>query len=302
MNIYVPGNISLPIRSISNFANMAMSMFSKKATTSSDSSQRIFRDSTVECNSSLMSIIEEDIIPRLLGAQNMSPIEIQNLDTQRALPTELEVQQFALMCTSDDHAAPSQLIDRYLNEGLTKENIFLDLITPAARYLGDQWMTNNLDFYLVTHGLVRMHSVTRDIGFSYIDGPLIQGEVRRIMIAAAPGSEHLLGPSIVSEFFRKEGWQVVLEISPTINELVQAVRNEWFDAVGLSVSIQAQLTELAPLVSEIRKSSRNPRVAVLLGGPIFTIENHDASDFGASAICVDAKEAVKLAISLIANN
>ena len=122
------------------------------------------------------------------------------------------------------------------------------------------------------------------------------------MIASAPGSEHLLGPLIVSEFFRKEGWQVVLEISPTINELVQAVSNEWFDAIGLSVSIQPQLNGLSDLISQIKKRSRNPRIAVLLGGPIFTIQNFEADDFGAGAICTNAKDAVQLTQSLMIND
>jgi hypothetical protein len=80
--------------------------------------------------------------------------------------------------------------------------------------------------------------------------------------------------------------------------LVPAVENEWFDTVGLSVSIAPQLTDLADLVDQIKQRSRNPRVVVLLGGPIFTVQNLKASDFGAAGICVDAKEAVSLALAL----
>ena len=93
-----------------------------------------------------------------------------------------------------------------------------------------------------------------------------------------------------------------MEISPTPKELIQSVNNEWFDAVGLSISIQAQLKDLTKLISQIKKSSKNPRVAVLLGGPIFTLEEFNASDFGAGGICADAKDAVALAISLIPND
>jgi methanogenic corrinoid protein MtbC1 len=185
---------------------------------------------------------------------------------------------------------------------LNTEHIFLELITPAARYLGVQWETDGLDFSQVTHGLVRLHAIAHEIGFAYQDGPLVKGDVKRVMIASAPGSEHILGPTIVAEFFRKEGWQVVVEISPSANELVQAVGNEWFDTVGLSVSIEQQLTDLAMLVAQIKRFSRNPRVAVLLGGPIFTIRDLKAIDFGAGAICTNAKDAVALALSLQHND
>jgi methanogenic corrinoid protein MtbC1 len=93
-----------------------------------------------------------------------------------------------------------------------------------------------------------------------------------------------------------------MEISPTVNELVQAVGNEWFDAIGLSISIQAQLKDLSVLIAQIKKLSRNPNAVVLLGGPIFTIQNFNASDFGADAICTDAKDAVEMTLSLIKND
>jgi len=302
MNTYLRGNISHPFNSLNKFANMAMSVFSNDKGTSKSNTQRIYKNDAEDCNFSLLSIIETNIIPRLLSSQSNGLRDVNDLDGKREVLSESEVHEFALLCISEDHSAPLRFISRLLNEGLSKENIFLDLITPAARFLGAQWELNQLDFYLVTHGLVRLHSVTHEIGYSYTDGPLIRGEVRRIMIASAPGSEHLLGPLIVSEFFRKEGWQVVLEISPTINELVQAVSNEWFDAVGLSVSIQEQLTDLKLLISKIKKLSRNPRIAVMLGGPIFTIQKHEAYDFGAGAICVNAKDAVGLAQSLLVND
>ena len=302
MNTHLTGNISHPFNSFNKFANAAMSMFSKDEGATKTSSSRIYKSNAEDCNFSLLSIIENNIIPRLLSSQSTSVLDEKNSDNTRAMPTEKEVHEFALLCISDDHLAPLEFITRLLNEGLSKENIFLDLITPAARYLGAEWELNKLDFYLVTHGLVRLHSVTHEIGYSYVDGPLIKGEVRRIMVASAPGSEHLLGPLIVSEFFRTEGWHVVVEISPTINELVQAVSNEWFDAIGLSVSIQEQLTDLKSLISKIKKSSRNPHVAILLGGPIFTIQNHEAIEFGAGAICINAKDAVSLAKSLMVND
>lgn len=287
---------------INKLTLMAMSMFSKNQEASNDGSNNSKTLDPSDCRTSINSIIESDIIPRLLSSQSINPSSTRNLASKRSLPSAVEIQEFAMICALDEDSAAQAFVNKMLEEGLTKENIFLDLITPAARFLGMQWELDRMDFYQVTHGLARLHTATHNIGFSYMDGPSVQGEVRRIMIAAAPGSEHILGPTIVSEFFRKEGWQVVMEISPTPKELIQSVNNEWFDAVGLSISIQAQLKDLTKLISQIKKSSKNPRVAVLLGGPIFTLEEFNASDFGAGGICADAKDAVALAISLIPND
>ena len=90
---------------------------------------------------------------------------------------------------------------------------------------------------------------------------------------------------------------MVVEISPSAKELAQAVASEWFDTVGLSVSINHQLKDLDVLVANIRNSSRNPRLSVLLGGPIFTVRDFEASTFGADGICTDAKDAVAMAVA-----
>jgi hypothetical protein len=58
------------------------------------------------------------------------------------------------------------------------------------------------------------------------------------------------------------------------------------------------LNGLGALIQQIKKSSLNPRPVILLGGPIFTLMDLKASDFGADDISVDPNEAVALALSL----
>lgn len=287
---------------IAKFTWMAISMFSKNSSASNDDFSKTYKGTPSECQSSILSIIEAEIIPRLLKAERVDASLLSLVPPTRDMPSQKEIETFVNLCISQDPHVAQTFVDRLLAEGLNTEDIFLELITPAARFLGIQWETDRMDFSQVTHGLVRLHAIAHEIGFAYQDGPLIQGDVKRAMIASAPGSEHILGPTIVAEFFRKEGWQVVVEISPSANELVQAVSNEWFDTVGLSVSIEQQLTDLGILVAKIKRFSRNPRVAVLLGGPIFTIRDLKATDFGAGGICTDAKEAVALALSLQPND
>jgi len=287
--------INLPV---SRVKWMAMSMFTDRSVDSNDDFPKAFKGDPAKCQSSILSIIEAQIIPRLLKAERVNGNNLTLVPASRAMPSKEEIDSFVELCVSQDPFVAMIFVNKLLEEGLNTEHIFLELITPAARALGTQWDLDRMDFVDVTHGLVRLHAIAHEIGFAYQDGPVLQGEIKRIMIASAPGSEHLLGPTIVADFFRKAAWQVVIEISSSKKQLVQAVENEWFDTVGLSVSIAPQLTDLADLVDQIKQRSRNPRVVVLLGGPIFTVQNLQASDFGAAGICVDAKEAVSLALAL----
>ena len=277
---------------------VSKSVFSEHSSTSKDDLPKAFKGDPAECQTSILSIIEAQIIPRLLKAERAIGTKLTLVPASRAMPSEEEIHSFVNLCVSPDPHAAQIFVNKLLKEGLNTEHIFLELITPAARELGTQWDLDRMDFVDVTHGLVRLHAIAHEIGFAYRDGPVVQGDIKRVMIASAPGSKHSLGPTIVADFFRKEGWQVVIEISSSKKELVQAVENEWFDTVGLSVSIASQLADLGDLVDKIKRCSRNPRIVVLLGGPIFTAENFQASYFGASGVCVDAKEAVSLALAL----
>jgi methanogenic corrinoid protein MtbC1 len=139
-----------------------------------------------------------------------------------------------------------------------------------------------------------MHHVIYRLGYEFRDGPHVKGEQISVMMCCAPGSMHLLGATIVGDLFRREGAKVVIEISPTELELIRSVANEWFDVIGISVSIEAQLLQLKTLVQQLRERSGNPHVKILLGGPIFMLVDASAEMFGADLIATNAPEAVAL--------
>lgn len=248
------------------------------------------------CRHLISSVIETQIIPRLLQAHPSGP----GRPAQESHPTipipERDVVEFANLCLLNDAILADSFADQLVRDGMSHETIFMQLITPAARYLGVAWETDTADFVQVTNGLMRMHEITHRIGFEYQAGPRKPGPRNRIMLACAPGSQHILGLTIVSEFFNKEGWQTVVEISSSAEGLIQAAANEWFDVIGISVAIESQLDGLEALVTGIRKASQNTKVAILLGGPIFTLRHFNATEFGACEICTDPKVAVKLAL------
>jgi methanogenic corrinoid protein MtbC1 len=250
-----------------------------------------------ECRQLMLSTLESQIIPRLVQAHRTEAVGERQ---QPAVPiTEADVADFASLCALGDRSAIEGFIERLRGQRLDQETIFMDLIGPAARHLGVQWEKDTLSFSDVTVGLMHMHTVIHEMGYEFHDGPQHRGQVRRVMFASAPGSQHVLGLSIVSELFRKAGWQVVLEVSASSAEICRAAGNEWFDLIGLSVSLDPQLAALPALVAGLRKASRNPSTPVLLGGPIFAIRPCEAAQFGAQAICLDARQSVDLALSLL---
>jgi methanogenic corrinoid protein MtbC1 len=249
-----------------------------------------------ECKRSLTEVIETQIIPRLVQAHRVALAEVDPT-TQGPGISPKQLTTFVALSKSSKASETTQFIDELLHQGITTDRIFLELIAPAARQLGLMWEQDLCDFTEVTCGLVRMHEITHRLGFEYQNGPQLGGDVQRIMLASAPGSQHFLGMTIVSDFFRKAGWDVVIEISVSEKELVHAVSNEWFDVIGISCATEAQLKTLPGLIRALKAASGNPEPGVLLGGPIFTVQTHNARSLGADGICVDVKEAVALAAS-----
>ena len=66
---------------------------------------------------------------------------------------------------------------------------------------------------------------------------------------------------------------------------------------GDTPSLKQALKALPGLIRALKGASGNPEPGVLLGGPIFTVQEHDARSLGADGICIDVKEAVALAAS-----
>jgi methylmalonyl-CoA mutase cobalamin-binding domain/chain len=245
-----------------------------------------------ECKTSLLAVIEQQIIPRLLNVQQFFPVRAQALRKSMPVSEQPEFQAFTQHCLSGDGLKANQIVDALMARGLAHDWIFLELITPAARHLGVLWEQDLCDFTQVTCGLAMMHQMIYRLGYESPAGPRGEGESERVMLACAPGSQHFLGLTIVADFFRQAGSEVVLEISSSESELLRAVANEWFDVVGISVALEAQLQTLPELIRHLRDSSGNPKVRVVLGGPIFLVQEGTPQDLGADAIFTDAREAV----------
>ena len=304
MNIHVSPRLLPSLKSpIKSLSGLAMSIWGKQSAAVSTSSAANDAKGSIDlCKTSLLSVIESQIIPRLLDAHpSASSSILEQVQGEQVAASEQDVLDFAQACLDADPQAVFNHLDVLRDKGLGTQTVFLDVITPAARYLGDLWEQDKMDFTVVAQGLLRMHHAMRHLGYETQDGPQTAGDVRRIMLASAPGSQHILGLAMVSEFFRADHWQVVVEISTSEEALLRAVAHEWFDVIGLSVGLVEQLSAIPALIARLKSASRNPNAFVILGGPALLQSEMDGVALAADAISVNAAEAVKLAGELLTN-
>lgn len=290
------------IRSIQGLSHLVMSALESGASKFSPAQKTDSLDTSsgANCQQSLLSVIESQIIPKLMSVhQGGSPASRAAESIARTF-TDAEIELFARICLSNDpEESIAHVKDFMSGESISIESIFLDLITPAARWLGRQWEEDQMDFTAVTHGLMRMHQITRNLGYVNTESPQTGAEVKRILLACTPGSMHILGLVIVSEFFRSDGWQVVLDIAPTEISLVQALKREWFDMIGLSVGLVEQLPELPGLINKLKSQALNPATLIILGGPATLLSPEIVKQSGADGVAAQADQAVELANGLL---
>ena len=176
-----------------------------------------------DCKGTLHVVIENQIIPRLLNVLPMDSANAQAWSVDWPLGERPEFLAFTQLCLQNDAAQANRFVDGLMDRGLTPAQVFMELVTPAARHLGVLWDRDECDFTQVTCGLAIMHQMIYRLGYETPTAALNEGKQESVMLACAPGSQHFLGLTIVADLYRKAGANVVLEISSTESELLRAV-------------------------------------------------------------------------------
>jgi methanogenic corrinoid protein MtbC1 len=155
--------------------------------------------------------------------------------------------------------------------------IVLELIPRIARKLGDQWVSDSLSFTEVTIATGRLQKLIYSLDHLFQETRTNPSTAHSILVTAAPGSHHTLGPLILSNYFTWAGWNVLSESAPSQRYIETTVASKSLTAIALSVADYDQLDQLPKLIQAIRSKSLNPAIIVLTGGSLY---NSDALSFG----------------------
>ena len=247
----------------------------------------------------LVDTIETSIIPQLIDSHPNTESQQQ---AKQALSESIEhpqkVQELVDLILQDASQAEQRITD-YCAAGIPLEEIYLRLISPSARRLGEMWNEDMCSFVDVTIGLWRMKQIMHDLSPVFQEYSRTSQYSPKAMLIPMTGSQHTLGLFMVSEFFRKAGWKVWGELSAQPSEIVTKASNEWFDLIGISVSIQEQFTELNNFIQTLKNASKNPEVGIMVGGPLFIAHPELISQVQADIIGLNAQEAIEAAELLI---
>jgi MerR family transcriptional regulator, light-induced transcriptional regulator len=241
-------------------------------------------------NNHLLQTIEGEIIPRLVLARRATGDVPAPTAPAGWTPGHELIAEIADLVARKDVGAAATRIDALRQSGLTVETLYLELLAPAARYLGELWEADIVDFTTVTLGCTRLQQLLHELSPSFFREAEQHEHRRRVLLVPVPGEQHTFGLYMVAEFFRRAGWDVWSGCMP-IRELTELVGKEAFSLVGFSLSGDQRLDALASNIRSVRRASRNRGIGVLVGGPVFVGHPELVSLVGADATAQDGRQA-----------
>ena len=215
--------------------------------------------------SSIERLVTMNVLPELKSSQNGSPAEgAANYRSYRR-PTDDEVILFSDIAINCDTDASLKFILMLMDRGVPIESIYLDLISPAAKFLGEMWIEDRCDFAHVTLGsscLQRTLSLLSDKFASQRD--ILAN--RSALVMTMPGDQHTLGPALAAEFLRRYGWDIECIFPESENDIYEALRSQDFNMVGFSVAHEKDLDVLPNLISNVREEAGDRAIGIIVGG------------------------------------
>jgi len=192
-----------------------------------------------------------------------------------------------------DRSGVKSVVDAALAAGCEPVDVYVDVVAPAMRSIGQAWSDGTCD---VAHEHRASVIMTQVLGV--LDSRFTRRGVRRgvVVAACAPGERHALPLRIVADVVRLSGWEVEdLGADVPVDSLVRAA-SEADRLVAVAVSATTAGSELA--ASEAVGAVRGAvRVPVLLGGAAVADEDA-ARRLGADGWAPDARGVVGLLQSL----
>lgn len=252
----------------------------------------------VDYDRSLSTLIESEIIPRLIVAHSVDEAIITKSGHDEMIEPG-EVETLAPLALQIEASALLAHIETVLARGVSVDTVMVDLLAPTARLLGQYWDDDLCDFIDVTMGLWRLQEVVHEIASRMPADRLAAAGGHRVLFASMPGDQHSFGAVLIDELFRRSGWVTDRISEAPTADLLKRVADEWFDMVGLTVSCDCHIDDLPSVITGLRSVSRNPRVCVMVGGRVFSEDPDLAFKVGSDGTARDAKLALEVASELV---
>jgi len=182
---------------------------------------------------------------------------------------DAEIDRITQLLLSTEDGAFELAITVLKTHGISINYIVLDLIPTIARRLGKQWEDDTLSFAEVSIGTNKLERVIHKLDYLFQVTQLEKRGNHSILITNFPESQHSLGTLILSNYFVHSGWRVYRPENNSLKSISKELESNSHNALAISISCDEQLEQLPNTISVLREKSKNPKIKVLIGGPLY---------------------------------
>lgn len=212
--------------------------------------------------------------------------------------TEEEIDILVKALLSDHHMAASDMLTGVQADGVPLSEVYVGYISGAARRLGQLWDNDEVGFLQVTLATSRLTAIICGLKKVFYDR---EGSPRRrALFAACPGESHVMGVSMAADLFRREGWEIDLEIGQTHDDLLMAQHLGNYPVIGLSASSDAMILPLARFIRAARLLT--PGAVIYVAGEITHLHPDIATTVAADGVLNDPVTALTRIEQALAQN
>lgn len=257
----------------------------------------------------LSILLENLVIPKLIADRDkgnnwlhMPGLSQGSQEPRERAITQIDVEEFTQLSISGEAHTLLDFVDHCLETGSSVETVYVELLAPAARRLGEYWEEDSEDFVGVTMGLWRIQEILRELTLRIPPKSRPGHGKRSALFSPMPGEQHSFGTLMVAECFQRAGWDIDILIEPTQSELTAKFAKRHYDLIGLTVSNDCSKGALGSTVKTIKAVSSNPHIKVMMGGRVINDHPELVDECGADATAIDAVAAVTLGDELVPVN
>lgn len=199
------------------------------------------------------------------------------------------VERMVELALNANDVALNSLIAFLGDQGWTSDAIVSLLIEPAARALGDAWLDDQCSELDLTIALSMLQLAGHAVRYSPCSQTMRNSHYR-ILLATAPGEQHMLGTTLLADQFLDAGWQVDMAFPESEEALTNQVNAQHPDAVDIGLS-DAMPRHHA--IAQLRSTIEHSRLAAAEHPTVISVGGRLFAEAAATAMSVGADHARK---------
>jgi hemerythrin-like metal-binding protein len=172
-----------------------------------------------------------------------------------------------------DQKACGLIVQRLLAEGVSFENLYVDLFQRAMYHTGELWMKNKISVateHLVTAITLSMMTLVHPL---LLDSPR---NGKKAVVTCVGGELHQIGGKMVSDMFELHGWDsYFLGANTPAEGLLELIEEKQPEVLCLSVSLSDHISQFKETVEKTR--TRFPDLNILAGGQAFFLNSNEGN-------------------------